>query len=330
MACRMMSFPPFAWQHEQAALVQSYLSTKTLPHALLLVGPKGLGKKAFAIGLAQIILCKKNESNACGACDYCHWFTNATHPDYIHLTPLEKKSVIGIDAIRQVKAKLCETTMSGKPFVVVIDKASQLTVESANALLKLLEEPQSAHFILLAENRSELLPTISSRTQAVTFKPVSDEKVCSYLVEKGFDSQLSFLLDGSPLLADERLSEANLSLRTNCIETFIAIVLDGASPVSASETLKSVDTLTVANEFLRFLRDIWVVQLTTGQVALLNQDKKQQLLRCAECFDAAKLALLMDKAQDFIRPINKAIAVNQHLWLDDLLIELAVQGMETR
>src|ERR1700681_1752344 len=147
----------------------------TLPHALLLRGPRGIGKLAFARALAQALLCEVPAENgrSCGACRACAWFETGSHPDYRQIEPEsestdsadgEKKSnAISVDQIRALPDFINLSSHRGESKVVVINPAEMLNVNAANALLKNLEEPPPrTYFMLVTHRPHQLLPTIKS------------------------------------------------------------------------------------------------------------------------------------------------------------------------
>lgn len=160
-------------------------------HALLLHGPSGLGQYDLGLALARAWLCERpDEDGACGLCDSCHAIDVRAHPDMAVLLPeimslergwpldektqkaLEEKTrkpsrVIRVEAARAVIAFTQLTRARGRSQVVLVYPAEQMNIESANTLLKTLEEPTGdVRFILCSEAAHQLLPTIRSRCQA--------------------------------------------------------------------------------------------------------------------------------------------------------------------
>lgn len=117
--------------------------------------------------LAQWRLCeKRSDTQACGQCPSCHWFSANTHPDYLYLTPEKDNGTITVDAIRSIHAFCAQTSHSGQHRIIVISPADSMNISAANALLKILEEPPvQCLFFLIAHQIDSLLPTIKSRCQ---------------------------------------------------------------------------------------------------------------------------------------------------------------------
>lgn len=140
-----------------------------MPQALLLMGSPHVGLYDFAHRLAAILLCHA-ESKPCSECDSCYLLHAGTHPDYRIIRPEIEGGVIKIEQIRNLQEDVYQTPQCGQRMVVLIEHADKLNTASANALLKVLEEPPSyLHFILSAEQLNAIPATILSRTQRLMF-----------------------------------------------------------------------------------------------------------------------------------------------------------------
>lgn len=166
-----------------------------LASSFLFLGPHGVGKRTFALKLAQALFCQEHgtgDLNPCGTCESCLLWAAGNHPDLdVVQLPEDKRSLpvelfIG-DREHRNHEGLCHNIslkpMLGRRRVAIIDDADHLGIEAANCLLKTLEEPPpGAVLILLATSRGRLLPTIISRTQLVRFAPL-DETALALLIE---------------------------------------------------------------------------------------------------------------------------------------------------
>lgn len=166
-----------AWQVQAWNTLGQRAERGSLPHALLLGGAEGLGKRAFAEAFVRARLCEHPRGGfACGACRACALLEAGTHPDRILVT-LEvnektdkARSEIVVEQIRTLSARLAMSTQLGGWQVAVIDPADAMNAAAANALLKTLEEPTPSSLILLVADQPWRLPaTIRSRCQRVDF-----------------------------------------------------------------------------------------------------------------------------------------------------------------
>ena len=139
-------------------------------HAYLFLGALGAGKLDAAWALAQAFLC---EQDGCGSCDGCVRVARHTHPDVHYYTP-ESATGYLIAQTRELLDDVPLAPIRAKAKVYIIDRAEQLRANTANALLKTLEEPpEGVMFILLGTSADVMLPTIVSRCQCVPFRLVS-------------------------------------------------------------------------------------------------------------------------------------------------------------
>lgn len=166
----------------------------TLPHALLLAGPAGLGKRALADAFVRARLCEAPDADghACGTCRACRLLAAGTHPDRMRMTfevnpkthVLRKELVV--DQVRAISARLAMASQLGGWQVAVIDPADRLNPAAQNALLKTLEEPNADSLIVLvADQPQRLVATIRSRCQRIDFAPPPAPVALTWLQSRG-------------------------------------------------------------------------------------------------------------------------------------------------
>jgi DNA polymerase-3 subunit delta' len=241
---------------EQRELFRRSLKRNRLSHAYALVGPEGIGKLQFARLLAQSCFCQKRDFDqleVCGDCRACRGFAVGSWPDYTEIGVPEGKSEIPIALLagspeKRGREGLCyELSMSPQASdrrVAVINDAGQMNTESANALLKTLEEPPSQALILLVCDQPEsLLPTIRSRCQLVRFFPLTDSEVAAIILQQELveseeeAARIAQLSGGSLETARQLLSPELRSLR----DTVAAEIsrLDGMKPLELASRVTS-------------------------------------------------------------------------------------------
>lgn len=188
------------------------LASGRLASTYLFVGPPGVGKRRFALELAHSLLCSESEETAlepCRKCESCRMFAAGNHPDLelVGLPPdkatLPIKLFIG-DKEHRNKEGLCHNIglrpFFGRRRIAIIDDADHFGIESANCLLKTLEEPPlSALLILIGTSSSRQLPTIRSRSQVVRFRGLDVETVANILIESGAVAERSLAMRAAEL-----------------------------------------------------------------------------------------------------------------------------------
>ncbi len=246
----------FAFEHGEAmdhAFVSAYDKNR-LHHAWLLCGPQGLGKASFAFRCARFLLGKQRDScfGALGmSADDAdvRLITAQAHPDLLVLeremgdTKLKKN--ITVDAVREI-GEFFSKAPSRSPYrVCIVDSVDDLNINSANALLKILEEPPHKGIIfLISHSPGRLLATIRSRCRRLNFPPWSDGEVRAF-VERKLDldeerlGRLITLAHGAPGKALTLVGEGALD-----IDAFAGQLLSAQKPprpelMSMAATFKS-------------------------------------------------------------------------------------------
>lgn len=191
-----------------------------LPHALLLAGPRGLGKFDLARAFVAGLLCEQPQvdGQACGQCLACGWQSQGNHPDFRLLQPeahsesdgeteeSKKKGSkqITIDQVRALDEFLTIGTHRAGMRIVLVHPAEAMNHSTANSILKSLEEPSADTLFLLVSNEPmRLLPTIRSRCQFVPVSVPDHAQAIAVLQAAGVDDPEPFLAlaGGAPLLA---------------------------------------------------------------------------------------------------------------------------------
>ena len=171
------------------------------PHAVLLVGPAGIGKTTLALDLAAGLLCTADDpaTRPCGACRACRLVAGGGHPDVHRIGPEGpgRQVVIGgpgirVRGVRDLIAELALLPVEGGARIAIIEAAHRMNEDAQAALLKTLEEPSSGvTLILCADAEEPLLPTIRSRCARLRLGPVGVREVETILATHGIDAPLA-------------------------------------------------------------------------------------------------------------------------------------------
>lgn len=163
------------WLHTAWNQLISNLRNDRLPHALLVAGERGVGKRDYAEAVAALLVCDRLTSVIadswpvpCGQCKQCELVAAGSHPDIRRYAP-EKSRMIKVDQVRALSAFAVASPQVSHRKIVIVNRSDQLNINAANALLKTLEEPSDdVTLLLLQETGRPILPTLRSRCQTVT------------------------------------------------------------------------------------------------------------------------------------------------------------------
>ncbi len=158
---------------------------------LLWIGPPGSGKKTHALALARSYFCLQGKD--CGGCAACRQVLAKTHPDlfWVHREHFwsdekedRKKQGIIVNTAKLLSQKISRAPLAAACKIAVIPNAHEMNEDAQNVLLKTLEEPPAAtYIILMTDKENALLPTILSRCRPIRFHPIPQGKIEEVLVK---------------------------------------------------------------------------------------------------------------------------------------------------
>jgi DNA polymerase-3 subunit delta' len=195
--------------------IEAMVRSHAPPHAILLVGPDGVGKTTLALDLAAGLLCEAEPGDRpCRACRACRMVENDGHPDLHRLGPSGPGGQVvigGPDAkyrgIRDLITELALLPVEGRARVAIVEGADRMNEDAQSALLKTLEEPPAGVVIVLcADQEMRLLPTVRSRCARIRLGLVGSRDIEAIvgdhdLADPPMAARLGRLAAGRPGLA---------------------------------------------------------------------------------------------------------------------------------
>ena len=224
---------------------------------MLFVGQKGTGKYKAVEDFAASVLCESGDGKPCLMCAGCKLVANGNHPDFLKLGG---EGTIKIAEIRQLQKSLYLKPYQASHKVAIIEDAHLMTEESANAMLKVLEEPPENSIIILTSPDKKLLPeTIVSRSQTVNFGTTG-------VLQKTEDSEEIFAdvmntLDEKPIyekmaVAQKYSKEKPLSVDfLNVLEGMLREAILGKGNLNNYSEKKIIDILELVEKSREYLKN---------------------------------------------------------------------------
>ncbi|MYM62182.1 DNA polymerase III subunit delta' [Pseudomaricurvus sp. HS19] len=313
----------YSWQQAQWQRLADLHRDRRLPHALMLAGPAGTGKRHFADCLAALLLCLSPVNQvACGRCKGCDLVRAGTHPDLLMLQPEEKSRVIKISQVREATDFLAKTGQQGGRKVALIQPAEALNVNAANALLKSLEEPAGdTTLILVSHAPSQVMATIRSRCQLVDF-PIPETSVSlAWLAPLVTGHKPEYLLHcagGAPVAARDLLQGDVLEQRQELAGWLQAIGQARISPLDVAAKL-SGDPLQTVEWMLQWVQ-AGIRAAVTGVDEGLNEVEAPLLEALAAVPEQIGFRF-MDKLMQLKRQLLSNVALNKQLLQEELMLD---------
>ena len=298
-----------------------------LPHALLITGQDGVGKRLLVDRLAAMLLCERpdDQGDACGQCAACAWLRAGTHPDLAVLNPDEPGKAIKIDQVRALSVELGMTSHAGRYKVAVIAPADALNVNAANGLLKTLEEPTpSTLLILLTASPGRLPATVRSRCQRLRIAAPALEQALAWLqnsrgIDRAVAERCLQISGGAPLAAAELAGSDRLALRDQRLAELSAIFngqLDPLRVASGWSGEHEASTLRWWHSWLQVL-----IRWRQGGQGPDEPQVAQVLRQIAEKVDCRQVFELSDRVSMALNSLGSGL--NRQLLMEDLLIDWA-------
>lgn len=271
------------------AELRALLEDKRLPQTTIFYGLDGIGKKRVALECVAIMFCANQGQSdlfagdtlavPCGSCDSCLKLKDGIHPDFFLITPTPPKSAskgdlqqgeyadnwtIKVEQVEEVKSKLIHYPLMAPAQVVVIDAAERMTTTTANALLKVLEEPKpNLYFILVTGKFGSVLPTLRSRSARFYFKPLDSQQLTQILSEE--------LTDDSENV--NSLDNKNVDFFIRCFGGSLSRIRRALAANLSQEFIEKL--LRPAGDFLGVRERVEMLEPLGGELSILLQCLRQ-------------------------------------------------------
>ena len=214
-------------------------------NSFIIAGPKGLGKVSFVLSLSKYLLCELENNETINTSDLkatnysfnnikknksFHLFDNQSQPDFFYLKNDEENQgkKIPIENVRKIKSFFYKTFSVSKTKIAVIDRIEDLSLNSLNSLLKIIEElPERSYIFIISDKPINIIETIKSR--CILFYINSLNKIdFNNFIENNFNnisveekSFLNSVCNGSPGLAEEIINNKVYNIYNDFLDSLI-------------------------------------------------------------------------------------------------------------
>lgn len=306
----------------------------TLPHAFLVTGSSGSGKKTFALELAAAINCERRSDKTanlpCRECNTCRRIIENNYTDITHLSRQDGKATVGVEEVRLFRDDMFLSPTESRYKTYIIDEADKLTVNAQNALLTVLEEPpRNVIILLLADSADKILTTVKSRTQSVAMQRFDTAELSEYLISHNDKARIISktnpeVLDGIVISADGRIGRA-LSLlsekesRENELDRRVTLNIVEAlrhgapyselySAISALPTVRA-EFISAIESLISAIRDIIIIKFDKN-VPLLFYTDRGEAQRLSEAVSTRRLLPIYEILGDALEDATKNVSTS--------------------
>lgn len=311
-------------------MLKNSIVKNRVAHAYLLEGMRGTGKRETGMLIAKALLCEAplEGYQPCEHCLTCRRINNGNHPD-VHVLEPDGLS-IKKQQIKELQEEFSKKAVESERKIYMIVHADKMSVSAANSLLKFLEEPGSQTVaLLLTEQIQQILPTILSRCQILSFNPLLPDVMAKQLEEKGIDGQNAFLLahltnnldEALALNVDDWFAQAQKivlklyeMLEKNPLEAMVSLQVEWNQHFKEKEQIdRGLDLL------LLIFKDLLYIQLGKQEQVIFKKES-ERLKRFALRLSSLRLAEQMSAILEAKRKLQANM--NPQLLMEQLVLKL--------
>lgn len=324
-----MPFASLIGNENIKTLLKRAVSNDRIEQGIIMAGPRGIGKRQFALALGQTLNCERPvEGDACGECVNCRRVAFGEHADVKTISP--EGQFIKIDQMRHMSREARYRPDESRRRFYIIDDADRLREQAANSILKTLEEPDKTTMLVLVTSKPyALLDTIHSRCQMLSFAPLSTPELEAYLKanykrpaeETRMLARLARGSIGRALEIDLGQYKEQRKTMMELIEA-LGLTRDTVRLMSAAEYLGRKlerDEFEIHLDVLMvLLSDIFHLKLGEPPDSITNADAAERLSRISEAVTLDEVIDWAERTEAVLQSLSRN--VNRHLAMETMLL----------
>ncbi|WP_126454920.1 DNA polymerase III subunit delta' [Sulfuriflexus mobilis] len=313
------------WQTDPWQSLQQRRRAGRMPHALLLSGPAGIGKYAFAQALARSLLCQSptEAGSACGHCKACELLAAGSHPDWMSIVPEEEGKAIKVDQVRSLAEFTALHAHYSGYKVIILQPAEHMNHAAANSLLKTLEEPSADTLLLLVSAQPQrLLATIRSRCQQLHFTAPAKGEALTWLRSQIANADVEHLLEmasGAPLTALKMADSGLDKVFDDSLKSIESLSSRQGDPLRVASDWQKQDGMQTLHWFSGWVTDMIRLASSPNPPHLDYGALRQRLQALAKRLELNALHRFLEQLNE-ARRLLATSQVNPQLLFEELLV----------
>lgn len=304
-----MKFNNFLGNETVKKRISDLINSSRLPHAIIIEGDEGIGKRTLARDIACALVCRAEGEKPCGSCSQCVKAQKGIHPDIYEYSAPGGANSFHIEIVRKVIKDVYMSPNESEYKIYILANAHCMNANAQNALLKVLEEPPAyAVFILTVNNRSMMLETVLSRAVTVTVDGVTPSQGADYIVAQNPKTDYNTAYNALSALGGN-IGRAMASIEGGYLQKITDIVNNIAAGIAANDEYELLKTLSALGSsrqdvaaVLEMLKTVFRDALTGG-TSLSGQSDTVSMLKGK--FTRQRLFDLFNSSQSLLEMANK-------------------------
>ena len=308
----MMDFSQLIGNDKVKEQLSFLISSKRLPHAIVIEGEEGIGKRTLAREIAYALVCRGESNRPCRECAQCRKAQKGIHPDIFEYSATGGARSFHVDVVREVINSVYMSPNEAENKIYILGNAHCMNESAQNAILKVLEEPPAyAVFILTVSSRTMLLETVLSRSVVISLDGVDPAKGAEYICAHSENTDYNEALEAM-IAFKGNIGKATESLVGGKMQKTVEMVNKLCAAIAAEQEYELIKCASAfskdRNELitvLELLKTVFRDALIGAKTGELLSGQKDSVRTLSQKFTQEKLLKLYTTAEELIEMANK-------------------------